>query len=83
VTKPPGRVGVQVRYSTADLRELMPEMSRHQVRRLKKRCGGGRWLYLSQIRQHDEELWESLALLELVRQTAKSRRTERDDEEAA
>lgn len=76
------RIGVQVRYSTADLVQLMPEMTRHQVYRLKQRCGGGRWLYLSQIRKHDPELWESLALLELVRQTATSKRR-RDEEEAA
>ena len=74
------KIGLQVSYSTADLRVLMPELSRFQIYRLKKQCGAGRRLYVNQIRKHAPDVWESLALCEFVGNGAKSRRARDDDE---
>jgi hypothetical protein len=52
---------VKPRYSTAEIMALTG-LSRFQVYRLKKRCGCGRWLYLSKLRDHLPDMYYSLAM---------------------
>jgi hypothetical protein len=52
-------------------------LSRFQVYRLKKRCGCGRWLYLSKLRDHDPDMYYSLAMAPLNSDT---RETETNDD---
>ncbi len=54
--------GPRPRYSTAQLIGLTG-LSRHQVYRIKKKCGAGRFLSLSQLRDHDPEMYYSLAMV--------------------
>jgi hypothetical protein len=55
-------VRLKARYSTADLMAMLG-ISRGQAYRLKKKCGCGRWLYLSKLRDHDPDLYYSLAMI--------------------
>lgn len=50
------------RYSTSELMALTG-LSRWQVYRLKRRCGCGRWLYLSKLRDHEPDMYYSLAMV--------------------
>jgi hypothetical protein len=59
---------VKERYSTAEIMTML-ELSRHQVYRLKKRCGCGRWLYLNKLREHMPDLFDSMVLAGRVGQS--------------
>jgi hypothetical protein len=52
---------VKPRYSTAEVMSLTG-LSRHQVYRIKQKCGCGRFLYLSKLREHLPDLWDSIVL---------------------